>query len=221
MNENNELPTQICNDCIFKTYETINFKKQCEKSEQYLLELLNEQKNEDKKWFKNDKDKDDTIENISIKSEKENDIKDDIDIKNESSHQLDDDVISDNDNIFSDADDNNSSSENDDLDDDDFKQEIQTDADGKIIQTESNSSSRSRKSRIEWLMTLGSDKCDINKLLCNICLKKLGTKSSLARHMETHDTNRKIYATCNVCNKGFHEKGNYVRHMIKHEKEPK
>ncbi|XP_044736965.1 zinc finger protein 501-like [Chrysoperla carnea] len=222
INENNELPSQICNDCIFKTYQTINFKKQCERSEQYLLELLNEQTNDDKKWFKNTTtDKDNTIENISIKNEKENKL----DIKDEP-HQLkdndDDDVISDNDNIFSDADDNNSSSENDDLDDDDdFKQEITTDADGKIIQTESNSASRTRKSRIEWLMTLGSDKCDINKLLCNICLKKLGTKSSLARHMETHDTNRKIYATCNVCNKGFHEKGNYVRHMIKHEKEPK
>ncbi|XP_044736964.1 GATA zinc finger domain-containing protein 13-like [Chrysoperla carnea] len=172
INENNELPTQICNDCIFKTYQTINFKKQCERSEQYLLELLNEQTNDDKKWFKNTTtDKDNTIENISIKSEKENEL----DIKDEP-HQFkdnDDDVISDNDNnsMISSDDDNN---DNDEL-------KVLTDDSINVQYNNDNNRLSLRKARINWLQSLSTDQCDL----------RFYENGNYQRHMQRHQRDAK------------------------------
>lgn len=76
-----------------------------------------------------------------------------------------------------------------------------------------------RKAQINWVMTLGSDQCDTSAMFCKICNKTLVNISSLARHMETHNENRKYTVICEVCKKGFYEKGNYLRHILRHKRE--
>lgn len=190
------MPQLVCMNCYEKLKSSYEFRSQCLRSYEMLYDIITDEENEAK--YSTNFDTKTDIGNVEDpeQNEEENDKKCVMDFDTKA------DIIE---GVM------NEDSEKVEIDEDesDFNNGFGSSENGSDEEITNEQKQRS-------LADILIKKYKIYNLTCNVCYKEISTRSTLLRHMETHDNNRQLKHECETCNKRFYTNENLKKHIKRH-----
>ncbi|XP_044744052.1 zinc finger protein 615-like [Chrysoperla carnea] len=223
-----KMPQQLCENCFWQLKNAYDFRQQCVVSMEILCEILRQDENSDEKNSIYLEDK--SVVDVKCVTTTNNS-EDSVEVKSELGY---DEVFSQVETLLDDDGKQNDEKyskrcmnakvekvENSEEDENDetsscSSDEYQEDRDHDDDLGSDNEATEGNEQKQRSLADILIKKYKIYDLTCNICKKEISTRSTLLRHMETHDTNRPLKYHCSICKKGFYTSENLKKHVNRH-----